>query len=253
MNSQIIELNIDVRTDTSIKKAFKNFLDKPLSYKSEFLQSKYDVAFDGYSFMGQKDSLNQYDSDMLHSFVLSDFQDVENFPVEFQDFLSNEWKSVLKLVRQAELKLLKKLNNPILSELYESGSMGYMMSCNYYPKTNNILKVAKNNTRLSTHKDVSLFTTFPYGISEGLAYFNDGKKIELGNKNRVFTFPGYFLEYVTENKSTALSHQVELPDNLDTERFSFALFSMPKPSVKIKIGAKEMNSEDYYKNYLQLF
>tara|TARA_B100000809_G_scaffold249300_2_gene280438 strand:+ start:9620 stop:10384 length:765 start_codon:yes stop_codon:yes gene_type:complete len=254
MNIEVKESNLELKSDASIKSAFRDFLKKSLEYRSGFLQSEYNIAFDGYSFMGQQDSLNQYDSDMLHSFVLSDFQEVENFPKEFYEFLYGEWNSILEFVKAAEIKLVAKINNPILSELYASDVMGYMMSCNYYPKTNDCSQVAKNQTRLSAHKDVSLFTTFPYGISEGLSFENSaGLKVEVGNKKKVFSFPGYFMEYVTGNKISGLIHQVELPKRLDTERFSFALFSMPKPNSTLTIDGKEMYSEDYYKEYLQLF
>lgn len=251
---EVHNLDLPLRSDIKIKNAFSKFLKKSFDYRSKFLQSSYEVAFDGYSFMGQKDSLNQYDSDMLHSFVLSDFQEIDQFPKEFHQFLSEEWPVVLSTVKKAELEWVKRMNQPELLEFLESKSMGYMMSCNYYPKTYKCSKVAINNTRLSAHKDVSFLTTFPFGISEGLSYFDsEGHKVALGNEKEVFSFPGYFMEVASEYKISALNHQVDLPEKLDQERFSFALFSMPRPNSIVKIGNKELRSEDYYKEYLQLF
>ena len=248
----IIELDLFEKSDKSIKESFIRFLKSPSHYKNEFLQSRYNTAFDGYSYLGQKDSLNQYDTDMLHSFVLSDFQHIEYFPKEFHGFLSKEWPELTARVRERELKITKELDIPI-SELYENDSMGYMMSCNYYPKPNTCKLREKNNTRLSAHTDVSLFTIFPYGVPRGLSYFDGNKHLEIGKKEKAIMFFGYFLEFVTDCKIKALNHQVELPNDLDSERFSFAIFSIPKPDSIFRIGNRKFSANDYYTQYLSLF
>jgi len=224
-----------------------------LSYRYRFFQSEFKEAFDGYSYIGQEDSLNQYATDMLHSFVLSDSNPVETFPVEFHDFLLNDWQEITARIRQYELEILKDIDNPILHDLYQDDAIGYMMSCNYYPKTKNLDFVAENNTRLSMHKDVSLLTIFPFGISEGLTYFCNNKSIALGAKDQLFTFPGYFMELVTNGTHTALGHQVSLPQNNESERYSFAIFSIPKPNASFKIGNQTLTGKAYYDQYLALF
>lgn len=253
MYLDIIQFDITKNIDTKVRTSFERFLKRNESYRYRFLQSKYNKAFDGYSYIGQKDSLNQYATDMLHSFVLSDFSDVDEFPHEFHDFLLNDWKKITTSIRQYEKEILEKIDNSTLNRLYENDAIGYMMSCNYYPKTKNLNFVAQNNTRLSMHKDVSLFTTFPFGISQGLTYFRNKDAIALGSRDNIFTFPGYFLEFATNKAYSALSHQVNLPDNSESERYSFAIFSIPKPDAKFKIGRHELTGKDYYAKYLSLF
>lgn len=250
----MIELSLAKRSDLKIKKALSNFVKKDRTYKNKFLQSTYNMAFDGYSYIGQKDSINQYDTDLLHSFVLSEFQNLENFPIEFHDFLKEEWNETITVVKAIEQKIVQKLNNPLITKLYEDNVMGYMMSCNYYPKAINYDSVSKNKTRLSAHKDVSLFSTFPYGIDKGLSILNDEKKwIAIDKKENMILFSGFFVEFVTNNKILALSHQVDFPRDLDSERFSFAVFSIPKPEITFLVGDKKIRSADYYKAYLSLF
>ena len=252
---KISEFEISKKSDFRIKKALFDFIQKPFEYKSKYLQSNYKTAFDGYSYMGQKDSLNQYYTDMLHSFVLSDFQNFDDFPIEFKDFLYEEWEDLKKLVRKVELNLINQLNSPYLTELYNSNIMGYMMSCNYYPKTEIHNKTLhQNKTRLSAHTDVSMFTTFPFGLSNGFSFFDKHENlIKVGDKNNVLIFSGYFLEFITNNKVKALNHQVDLPETLENERFSFAIFSLPKPESSFKLNGETITGKEYYKRYLGLF
>lgn len=70
-------------SDEVIKEAFQSFLEQSEDYKNTYRQSHFNCAFDGYSFLGQTDSLNQYSTDLLYSFVLSRFSNVEQFPKEF--------------------------------------------------------------------------------------------------------------------------------------------------------------------------
>ena len=254
MNPIITELHFPKKSKLKISTALFNFVKKNSRYKEQFLQSRYNTAFDGYSYIGQKNSLNQYENDMLHSFVISEFQDSKYFPEEFHSFLKEDWKKLITIVKNAELTKIKELNIPELSKLYEDNTIGYMMSCNYYPKPSSCKSNAKNNTRLSAHKDVSLFTTFPYGVDNGLSILGaNDKYVEIGKIEKTFLFSGYFLEFMTHKKIPALNHQVDFSKDLDSERFSFAVFSIPKPNTTFLLNGKEINSDDYYKKYLSLF
>lgn len=254
MNGTITALDIITKSDTKIKKALSDFVNKERSYKEHYLQSKYKTAFDGYSYIGQKDSLNQYDTDMLHSFVLSEFQDFKYFPEEFHSFLKEDWNDLITTIKAIEVDLISTLDIPSLNNLYEQNVMGYMMSCNYYPKPRAYESVQKNNLRLSAHKDASLFTTFPYGVDKGLSVHDTYKtSIEIEQKEKMILFPGYMAEFMTNKTIKALTHQVDLPENLDTERYSFAIFSIPKPDATFVVGGKLMKGADYYKEYLSLF
>ena len=249
----IIEFDLFEKCDLTIRSSLSEFLKRPSHYKNNFLQSRYNTAFDGYSYMGQKDSLNQYDTDMLHSFVLSEFQNIEDFPQEFHVFLTKEWPQLKARIRKMELEIIQKLNTPF-KQLYESDNIGYMMSCNYYPKPLNTCEViAKNNTRLSVHTDVSLLTTFPYGVSKGFSYFYNNKPFGIGEKEKMIMFFGYFADFITNGKIKALRHQVELPIDLDSERYSFAIFSIPKPDSVFRVGNRKFSGNDYYVKYLSLF
>jgi len=250
----ITKLSFSAKSNLKIKTALANFVKKDSIYKKQFLQSKYNTAFDGYSYLGQKDSINQYENDMLHSFVISEFQDIEDFPKEFHNFLKEDWKNLITTIKNTELAKINELNIPELTQLYNDNIIGYMMSCNYYPKPISCKSKAKNNTRLSAHKDASLFTTFPYGLDDGLSVLDSNNNyVKIEKKENPFLFSGYFLEFMTHKKIPALNHQVDLPKDLDSERFSFAVFSIPKPDATFLFNGKKISSTDYYKKYLSLF
>ena len=128
-----------------------------------------------------------------------------------------------------------------------------MISCNYYPK----VEAFQNNKieqRLSSHKDVSLFSIFPYGLAEGLASKDEsGKVLEIGNQQDCFGFNGYGLEYFTKDEFKAFNHFVELPKNQKKERFSVAYFSIPKPNAIFTLNGKTYHAETFYQDYLNLF
>ena len=86
-----LETNIKKSLDDVIKDAFKAFLEQPKDYKNTYRQSHFNCAFDGYSFLGQTDSLNQYSTDLLYSFVLSRFSSVDKFPKEFSKLFLYNW------------------------------------------------------------------------------------------------------------------------------------------------------------------
>ncbi|WP_439336599.1 2OG-Fe(II) oxygenase family protein [Thalassobellus sediminis] len=245
----IVETTIPKSSDTTIKAAFKNFLKQPEFYKKEFLQTYYNCGFDGYSFLGQNDSINQYDTDLLHSFVLSEFSKQVLFPKEFHAFLQNDWKTLISKIKTIELYVIEQLKIEGLKAFYED-SIGHMVSCNFYPKVDTEVTTP---LRLSKHKDVSLFTVFVFGSADGFSYQNfSNKKEALHASQNIVVFPGYLLEFLTKGKYKALEHQVDFTA-VNKERFSFAFFSLPKPFQDIEFNDLQFTSESYFKNYLALF
>lgn len=236
-----------------LKSGFQSFLNENSDYKETFLQKTFKYGFDGYSFLGQKDSSNQYETDLLHSFVISDFCKKECFPKEFQSFMKHEWKTLQNKIRDLELSIIETLDIPELKEFYKS-DIGHMISCNFYPKTEHFNFSAKNNTRLSEHTDVSLFTIFPFGFDSDFFYQNSKNEwVQIEATNNIIVFPGYLLEVFSKGKIKALNHCVKLPENRNSERFSFAYFSLPYPNRKFKMAGKNYTSESYFEAYLNLF
>lgn len=236
-----------------LKTDFQSFLNKQYNYKENYLQKKFDYGFDGYSYLGQKDSSNQYETDLLHSFVISDFCDKNLFPKEFKNFMNLEWEKLQFQIRNLELKIIQQLDVKGLEDFY-TGNIGHMISCNFYPKTKDFSFTAKDNIRLSEHTDVSLFTIFPFGFDSDFYYQNSkGEWIQIEATNNIVVFPGYLLEVFTKGKIKALNHCVKLPENRNSERFSFAYFSLPYPNRKFKMANKNYTSENYFEEYLNLF
>ncbi|WP_298531219.1 2OG-Fe(II) oxygenase family protein [uncultured Algibacter sp.] len=233
-----------------LKHSFSDFLKQPEVYRKQFLQAYFNTGFDGYSYMGQKDSSNQYDTDLLHSFVLSEFSETEKFPSEFRGFFNAEWTNLISKIESIELNLIQKLNVDGLLEFY-GNSVGHMLSCNYYPVVEKT--VSTDALRLSKHIDVSLFTVFVFGIDEGFVFQKEHQKSEaLFASDDVLIFPGYLLEYLTNGKYKALEHQVDF-SGMPKERFSFAFFSIPKPDINIEFQGLNFSSETYFNDYLSLF
>lgn len=234
-----------------IEKSFNSFLSTNFEYKEQFLQSNYSYGFDGYSYLGQKNSTNQYSTDLLHSFVISDFIDFNLFPKEFHSFFLKKWDTLQTEIRALEKFILSELNIDGLIDFYDN-NIGHMISCNYYPKIEN--RTIKQPERLSMHTDVSLLTVFPFGFDSDF-YFEDsnGKWQNIEATNQVVVFPGYLLEKISKGKIKALNHKVILPEIRDSERFSFAYFSLPYPNKKFEINNKSTTSEEYFKDYLSLF
>ncbi|UOY04746.1 hypothetical protein L0P88_12340 [Muricauda sp. SCSIO 64092] len=245
----LVRTNIPVFSDIELRAALVTFVKRTWDYRKTYLQKELKVAFDGYSYLGQEDSLNQYSFDQLHSFVISDLLPYSSFPKEFHTFLLQEWEPMVQFLTGLQELLLRKFNiEHLKGEL--RNNMGYMASCNYYPSLSD--KKIKGQ-RLSTHRDVSFFTVFPFGLDRGLVMQKDGQKQNVGVMERVFAFPGYMAEVMTEGKIKALDHYVEESKRPNKERFSFAFFSIPRPEAVINFPKGEMDGKDYYKQYLSLF
>lgn len=245
----VVDTAIPKCSDFTLKQAFKSFLSQPETYRKQFLQDRYNYAFDGYSYLGQKDSTNQYDTDLLHSFVLSEFSKVNSFPKEMHPFLDKQWVDLIVKVRSIERDIIKTLNLPGLEEFYNN-TIGHMVSCNFYPKIN--YNQQTQQLRLSKHKDVSLFTVFVFGSKAGFSFQDNNKNKKLKETDNIVVFPGYLLEYLSQGKYNALEHQVDFTE-IDKERYSFAFFSIPKPFQNIVFNQQKFSSESYYKDYLSLF
>lgn len=91
------------------EKTFVDFIRKDKIYKKRFLQENYNYGFDGYSYLGQKDSTNQYPQDKLHLFVLSEFHAIESYPEEFHNYMNFNFKNNIETVKCIEKKLLETL------------------------------------------------------------------------------------------------------------------------------------------------
>lgn len=238
--------------DKTIRQCLVNFIAREKEYKSKYLQKNYNYGFDGYSFMGQKDSSNQYFSDLLHSFVISDFQEKDNFPKEFFPFFKKYWLELQTKIKNLELEIIIQLNYPGLEEFYLQ-NIGHMISCNYYPPQKEVFSM-ETKIRLSEHTDVSLFTIFPFGFDSDFYFENlEGEWINIPPTDDIIVFPGYLLECFTQKKWKALNHKVALSQSEETERFSFAYFSLPYPKRKFLMAGEGQTSENYFKKYLELF
>ncbi|AZQ60106.1 hypothetical protein EJ994_15340 [Maribacter sp. MJ134] len=248
-----ITTNIPALKDSKLRAALQRFLVLPLSKRMKYSQKKLEVAFDGYSYMGQTDSLNQYDSDLLHSFVLSDISDQENFPQPFQQYLSQEFPEQLLLIRELEKEILKRLGFSKFNIFYEN-HVSHMVSCNFYPELTNSVHNIELSERLSYHTDVSLFSIFLFGLESGFSYEkSSGDKVVLDSIDEVVLFPGHLMELMSNGKIKALNHGVVLPENRMEQRFSFAFFSLPKPQANMQFGSFKGSGKDYYKQYLNQF
>ena len=246
--TQSRSFNVDI-----IQQGFFNFLNQEMSYKKQFLQKVYNYGFDGYSYMGQEDSSNQYASDLLHSFVISDFQNYHNFPNEFHPFFTEYWSVLQNKVREIEVEVIHLLNIDGLADFYRQ-HIGHMVSCNFYPETETTHLVGKDHTRLSAHTDVSLFTIFPFGFDSDFQFQDrTGQWVHIPATSDIIVFPGYLLEVFTHGEFKALNHKVAMPMDRQKERFSFAYFSLPYPKQSFKINGRRYTSESYFELYLSLF
>ena len=222
----IITTDLPALSAGDLPDQLRAFVARPWDYRRRYLQQAYHSAFDGYSFAGQKDSLNQGPEDALHSFVLSDFSPHEHFPAEFQRFLRDLWPQVTSVAGRVERELLANLGETKLPDVLDA-DYGHMMSANYYPPDSS----SGACPRLTEHPDVSLLTLFPFGVAEGFEYQRaDGDWQALAPTNRVVAFAGELLEWLTSGRIRALTHRVARTPG---ERFSFSLFSLPRPEARI--------------------
>lgn len=233
------------------------FVARPQAYKLNFLQKNYSKGFDGYSFHGQTDSTNQAHDDMVDSFVLSDYHRADEFPMELQYIRGYHWQEIKPIITALETEIIQ-LYMPELAEFY-TNNMVHMLSANYYPPVKTFRHTASDNTRLSEHTDISFLTVFPYGVDSGIEYFDENTQQwqALGEVNQAFVFPGFLAELLTNGRVKALKHRVMLPESGNTERFSFAYFSLPKLGSTFTLFENHMpvtyTTEQYFKKYLALY
>lgn len=244
----IIDTKIPILNKEPLHNAFSSFLKHTSAFKKQFLQAHFPYAFDGYSFMGQTDSANQYDFDLLNTFVFSDLNPIDYFPDEFKKFRNNYWENLKKKMKEIEQNILSKLEIDGLENFHRE-KMSYMISCNHYPA----VQTENEVLRLSKHKDVSLFTIFPFGIPKGFQYTSsNGEEINYQNNKTIVAFPGYLLEKISKGKVKALHHGVNFK-SAQIERYSYAFFSIPKPKTKGVVNEIKIDTEAYFEEYLGLF
>lgn len=235
----------------------RNYVERELAYRCRFLQKNYGYGFDGYSHYGQADSTHQAADDMLHSFVFSDFYPVARYPQEFQGFITQHWPALTRTLREIDLAILARLSVPGALSQYRQ-HMGHMMSANYYPPPAELCNVAQGNTRLSEHPDVSLLTVFPFGIDSDFEYQDEqGGWHRVPSSENMIAFPGFLLEWLSGGAIKALNHRVRLDGEINRERFSFAVFSLPYPATTLyretRDGPQSISAQAYFSDYLSLW
>lgn len=222
--------------------ALQSFLSRPESYKSAFLQTKLDTIFEGYSYLGQSDSVNQVSDDLLYTYVLSDFFDQARHPKEFASLFEGQ-KELIETISILERLLLSSIYPELLS--FYDDKIGHSLSANYYPAGH------ESGVRLTAHPDGSLLTVFPFGMDQEFKYERpDGSWRTVEKTNEIICFSGYLLECLTDIK--ALNHKVEKPGP-QSERFSFAYFSIPRPAESFLLNHETVSSEAFFARYLSLF
>jgi hypothetical protein len=249
----IFKTDTPAYSDQLLKECFRSFLDREEAYRKSYLQKNYGYAFDGYSYYGQADSSNQAYDDLLETFVLSNFFPKEKFPKEFSGFFSQQWNQLLHSISKIESQVIETLGMSSVKDLHNI--LGHMVSCNYYPAQKQFNHAADENTRLSAHPDVSLLTIFPFGIDGDLEYeTSEGTWKRMPPTKNIIGFPGYLTELATKGQIKALNHRVKLSENKNTERFSFAFFSLPFPETELAIpNQNPISGKEYFEKYLQLF
>ena len=236
--------DLNAWSSIEITEALQQFMQRPKTEREHFLQKKINSVFDGYSYLGQIDSLNQGVDDLVHTFVISEFTSTQQFPAEWQNYLATQYDPLSKVLRSIESEIIKRL----FSDL-DRNKLGHMVSCNYYPKT----ATNSQKQRLSEHPDVSLFTIFPFGIDNQLEYEIDGVWKSLPSSKNMVIITGYFSEVISDGKIKSLNHRVKKAEASSKERFSFAFFSLPKPGQQFSSATSQITTEAYYQIYLDLF
>ncbi|MFT5735743.1 MAG: isopenicillin N synthase-like dioxygenase [Maribacter sp.] len=248
-----ISTNIPAYAHGVLETALRWFLELPSLERQQYSQKEFAVGFDGYSYLGQKDSLNQYDKDLLHSFGLSNISKEEYFPQAFQKYLQQEFLEQVSFIRKLKKEVLKTLGFPEYVVFYEK-HIRHMISCNFYPELDVPTQKIVPGDRLSFHTDVSLFSVFLFGLESGFACeMLTGEKIVLDALDEVVLFSVYFMELLTNGKIKALNHGVALPENRMQERFSFTFFSIPQLDATLQLSSFKGTGSDYYQHYLKQF
>lgn len=220
----------------------KSFLQQPDDYKADYLQTKLNTVFEGYSYMGQTDSLNQYAEDHLYTYVISDFFDPQRHAPEFRELIESQ-EHLLTQITLLEKRLINGVV-PGLKDFYED-HVAHSLSANYYPAGE------LGSLRLTEHPDGSLLTVFPFGMDSQFKFQTaDGTWHTIEKTNEMVCFSGYLLEYLTGIK--ALNHKVE-HHGPQEERYSFAYFAIPKPGCSFEAQGEKITSEQYFEKYLALF
>ena len=249
--SPYLALDIQLRAH-SLKKCFTKFLEKDSSYKQRFLQKEFGYGFDGYSYPGQLDSINQAYDDRLHSFVFSDDFTMDKYPIEFRSFLTFDFIEIKNKLLDSIKNILGTQSKEVLTEHFS-----FSVSANFYPAS-----IAANSTfhrtqRLTEHLDGSLITFFPFGLDDQLQYQQDSKWVDWPASKSAICFPGYLMELITEGAIRGLNHRVLLPEGNIDDRFSFAFFLVPKKESSISFVENEkkysISPIEYYQKYLALF
>lgn len=244
--SNVIKLAGISSDSQRLKDSMISFLERDVNYRSQFSQQNFDIGFDGYSFPGQEDSINQAYDDHLHSMVISEFYPISKYPKEFEKYIETVFPKLIDEVKNT-LDLKK-----VSLELGLEDNLGFSFSVNYYPSYKD--SGSPNGLRLTEHIDGSLLTIFPYGFGEGLQIKGNENWEHLPSSQSAICFPGFMMDLATNGMIPALNHRLCWEENLNTGRFAFALFIVPKPNVILDLGVKgKMKTEEYYDNYLSLF
>lgn len=248
-----------------LESALRAFCQAPEYYRLQYLQASYGVAFDGYSYPGQSDSLNQGEEDWLHSFVFSDFYPPERYPRELRSYVRQQWPGIKGVVSALEQQVLSELGLASICEQYMQ-NFAHMMSANYFPPVETTASSfdqrlhpesgrpgsnGVDGLRLSAHPDVSLLTVFITGIGEDFQYRDAaGNWVDAPATDTIAVFPGDLMQWLTDGGVPALEHRVKQGADRD-ERFSFALFSLPRPGATLISNAgNRISTEQWFRLHL---
>lgn len=226
----------------------KAFVGSDPKHRREYLQQRFGFAFDGYSYMGQPDSRNQGADDLLHSFVFSDFYPLARYPAELRPYIEACWPALTRFARKVENALLDELGLGLVARQHRR--MAHMMSANYYPP----VAAECSPLRLTEHPDASLVTVFPFGVDDDFEYQDAAGRWRRLPSKRTVAFAGHLLEWMSGGRAKALNHRVQLGGRR-RERFSFALFSLPRPGAMLRrtevgAGPAAMTAEEYLRWHL---
>lgn len=244
-----------VGVESGLRSALDAFLARPFEYRDTFAHARFSrtSAYDGYSYHGQAASecANQYPTDMLHSFVLSDCAEDSStpcgcspdFPAEFDTVTAQAtWRGeIMCRVDELEAGVCAALDRALCLGGGEGGSFSemltasccHMISCNRYPPMCEFGPAAKaasagyegeadsteppQQLRLSEHVDVSLLTVFPFGLGAGFSFRDPQTRALVTLSFPIRTpvvFAGQLAELLSAGRVPALRHCVALPRDI---------------------------------------